>query len=195
MAEDRQTYSIYRDEELMVFIRQGKVAAFDELYARYSRRLMVYFVRMMGFNRSLAEDALQDVFLKIVEKPNAFDPARPFKTWIFSVASNACKNHYRHREVVKRNEPMLTQPEHNGEDSFSHLAGKIDAGAFRETLRQVLESLPPEKKEAFLLRYQEDKSIAEVAEIQQCPEGSVKSRLHYTLKILEEKLRSFSPAR
>ena len=44
------------------------------------------------------------------------------------------------------------------------------------------------------LKYQEDKTIAEIAVIQNCPEGSVKSRLHYTIKILEEKLKIFNPA-
>jgi RNA polymerase sigma-70 factor (ECF subfamily) len=54
-----------------------------------------------------------------------------------------------------------------------------------------LEELSPEKKEAFILRYQEEKSITEIAEIQDCPEGSVKSRIHYTLKLLEKKLQHY----
>jgi len=73
-------------------------------------------------------------------------------------------------------------------------AGKIDGAEFRKILNEALDELSPEKKEAFILKYQEDKSIADIAFIQNCPEGSVKSRLHYTLKTLEEKLKLFNPA-
>src|SRR5258706_5638663 len=192
MAEDKQNFSIYKDEELMAFIRQGYVQAFDELYGRYSDRLMVYFVRMLNFNKTHAEDALQDLFMMIVEKPSSFDSRRPFKTWIFSVASNRCKNFYRHKAVIKKSENYIVPQEVEIDDNFYQLAARLDAGRFRAMLDEVLGTLSEEKKEAFLLRYQEDKRIAEVAEIQQCPEGSVKSRLHYTLKKLEEKLKLFS---
>ena len=47
--------------------------AFDEIYGRYSRRLMVYFTRMLNFDKNLAEDALQDLFLKLAEHPEKFD--------------------------------------------------------------------------------------------------------------------------
>jgi RNA polymerase sigma factor (sigma-70 family) len=76
---------------------------------------------------------------------------------------------------------------------FLSLAAKIDAGEFRKMLDEVLDELPIEKKEAFILRYQEEKSIADIGFIQNCPEGSVKSRLHYTLKILEDRLGVFNP--
>jgi RNA polymerase sigma-70 factor (ECF subfamily) len=194
MAERKDRFSIYNDEELMCFVSKGEVLAFDELYARYSRRLMIYFARMLNFDRDLAEDALQDLFLKIAEHPEKFDRNRSFKTWIFSVASNTCKNYYRHRSVVVQSREELQYL--NGkvhENSFTNLASKIDAVEFRKMLEEVLDELPPEKKEAFILKYQEEKSIAEIAFIQNCPEGSVKSRLHYTLKLLEEKLYIFNP--
>jgi RNA polymerase sigma-70 factor, ECF subfamily len=193
MAEEKEIFSIYNDEDLMRLISQGKVQAFDELYRRYSERLMVYFVRMLNFNKAHAEDALQDLFMKIVERPSLFDNGRSFKTWIYSVASNTCKNYYRHKEVMKQSENKL-QPEKPANDEvFYLLAARMDAGNFRKVLDEVLNTLSPEKKEVFLLRYQEDRTIYEIAEILQCPEGSVKSRLHYTLKILEEKLKLFNP--
>jgi RNA polymerase sigma-70 factor (ECF subfamily) len=192
MQKDR--FSIYSDEELMLYLGRGEVLAFDELYDRYSKRLMVYFTRMLNFNQALAEDALQDLFLKIAEAPEKFDTNRSFKTWIFSVASNSCKNYYRHKGVVTASrEELVYLQGGDAETSFAKLAAKIDAGEFRKMLEDVLEELPPEKKEAFILKYQEDKSIADIAFIQNCPEGSVKSRLHYTLKILEDRLRIFNP--
>jgi len=178
----------------MLYLSNGEVVAFDELYARYSKRLMIYFTRMLNFDKDLAEDALQDLFLKVAEHPEKFDRCRSFKTWIFSVASNTCKNFYRHKQVVfQSQEEIFYLDTKVNENSFLLLANKIDATEFRKMLEEILDELPPEKKEAFILKYQEEKTIAEIAFIQNCPEGSVKSRLHYTLKTLEEKLYIFNP--
>jgi RNA polymerase sigma-70 factor (ECF subfamily) len=181
------------DEELMLYICNGEVKAFDELYSRYSKRLMVYFTRMLNFDRSLAEDALQDLFLKLAEAPEKFDGSRSFKTWVFSVASNSCKNYYRHKKVVDDSKDELKYLQGSlNENAFLQMAGKMDAIEFRKMLDEALDTLAAEKKEAFILKYQEDKSIADIAFIQSCPEGSVKSRLHYTIKLLEEKLKQFN---
>lgn len=194
MPERKDRFSIYSDEELMCYLHRGEVLAFDELYARYSRRLMAYFSRMLNFDRELAEDALQDLFLKIAEHPEKFDRSRSFKTWIFSVASNTCKNYYRHKKVVDQSREELGYLDNSlDQNNFLKLANKIDATEFRKMLEEILGELPSEKREAFILKYQEDKTIAEIAFIQNCPEGSVKSRLHYTLKTLEERLYIFNP--
>lgn len=194
MPERKDKFSIYSDEELMFYLSNGEVLAFDELYNRYSKRLMIYFTRMLNFDKDLAEDALQDLFLKIAEHPEKFDRSRSFKTWIFSVASNTCKNFYRHKKVVVQSQEELYYLDTKvNEGSFLKLASKLDAAEFRKMLEEILDELAPEKKEAFILKYQEEKTIAEIAFIQNCPEGSVKSRLHYTLKILEEKLHIFNP--
>lgn len=194
MPERKNRFSIYSDEELMLYVSSGEVLAFDELYARYSKRLMIYFTRMLNFNKLLAEDALQDLFLKIAEAPEKFDSSRSFKTWIFSVASNSCKNYYRHQKVSTNSMEEITYLQSGlDETSFLKLAAKIDGGEFRKMLDEVLEELPIEKKEAFILKYQEEKTIADIAFIQGCPEGSVKSRLHYTLKLLEDRLKIFKP--
>ena len=194
MQNKPSTFSIYSDEVLMDFIMKGEVQAFDELYARYSKRLLVYFKRMLSFDKTIAEDALQDLFLKIAEVPERFDKSRSFKTWIFSVASNQCKNYYRHKKIVSESaEEIKYMNEHLNDEAFIKAASKMDAVLFRTMLDEVLNSIAVEKKEAFILKYQEEKTIAEIAWIQDCPEGSVKSRLHYTLKILEEKLHLFKP--
>ena len=194
MPLEKGKFSVLSDEELMLHLCNGEVLAFDEIYYRYSKRLLGYFIRMLNFDKGLAEDALQDLFLKIAESPEKFDGSRSFKTWIFSVASNSCKNFYRHQKVVVDSKEELEYLEGNSnENEFLKTAARIDAAEFRKLLEEALNELAPEKKEAFILKYQEDKSIADIAFIQNCPIGSVKSRLHYTLKTLEEKLKIFNP--
>ncbi|HWY09940.1 MAG TPA: sigma-70 family RNA polymerase sigma factor [Bacteroidia bacterium] len=193
MPLEKGKFSVLSDEELMLHLCNGEVLAFDELYYRYSKRLLGYFIRMLNFDKGLAEDALQDLFLKIAESPEKFDSSRSFKTWIFSMASNSCKNFYRHQKVVTDSKEELEYLGNSSENEFLKTAAKIDAAEFKKMLEEVLNELAPEKKEAFILKYQEDKSIADIAFIQNCPIGSVKSRLHYTLKTLEEKLKIFNP--
>jgi RNA polymerase sigma-70 factor (ECF subfamily) len=191
MPGKKSKFSIYTDEELMLFIYNGETGAFDEIYFRYSGNLMNYFKKMLNYDRDLSEDALQDLFLKIAESPEKFDRSRSFKTWLYAVASNICKNIYRRWQVEKEsNETILPLP---AADPFLNVARRMDAVHFRRLLDEVLDGLPPLKKEAFILKYQEERSIAEIAYIQGCPEGSVKSRLHYTIKLLEEKLQVFNP--
>jgi len=194
MLFKKKTFSNFSDEELMLYIGNGESAAFDELYKRYGKRLLSYFMRMLNYDKSLAEDALQDTFMKIAEKPERFDGARSFKTWIFSIASNYCKNIYRHEAVVRSSQHELAYTACVSDDFDENLSmQKLDGVSFKQALDDVLDELAPERKEAFILRYQEDRSIQEIAQIQNCPEGSVKSRLHYTVKILEEKLQHFKP--
>jgi RNA polymerase sigma-70 factor, ECF subfamily len=194
MQQHTGKFSILSDEELMHFISVGEGLAFDEIYKRYSKRLLGYFIRMLNFDKTLAEDALQDVFLKIAEAPEKFDKNRSFKTWVFCVASNYCKNYYRHKKIMNESaEEIKYTGNHIDEHSFVKTASRIDSTLFRKMLEDILNELAPEKKEAFILKYQEEKTISDIAFIQNCPEGSVKSRLHYTLKILEEKLKMFNP--
>jgi len=192
--EEKRKFSIYSDEELMFFLSKGEAYAFDEIYDRYGKRLFVYFMRMLSFDKVLAEDALQDLFLKIAEAPEKFDRSRSFNAWIFTVASNSCKNYFRHQKIVRESVSEIKHMNANvNENAFLAAAKKMDAKEFRKKLDEVLNELSPEKKEAFILKYQEEKTIAEIALIQDCPEGSVKSRLHYTIKVLEEKLKVFDP--
>lgn len=194
MTHQSRKFSLLSDEELMFYVRNGEVAAFDELYFRYGKCLLVYFTRMLNFDRNLAEDALQNLFMKLAEAPEKFDTSRSFKTWIFSVASNSCKNYYRQKKIISESHEEIQYLNEKVNDTvFLNTAQKMDARIFRNMLEEALNALPAEKKEAFILKYQEDKSIAEIALIQNCPEGSVKSRIYYTIKILEEKLKLFKP--
>lgn len=187
-------FNVYSDEELMHYIINGEEAAFEEIYSRYCRPLLGYFTRMLNYDRKLAEDALQDLFLKIAEDPCKFDKNRSFKTWVYTIASNQCKNFYRHINVVTQKEEEIRYLNSDiSENEFILRASKLDGVQFNRMLQKALDLLPAEKKEVFILRYQEDKNLEEIALIQECAVGTVKSRLHYTLKVLEQELQHFNP--
>jgi len=171
----RQTYTDYTDEALMRAIAQRNEPAFAVLYDRYSPRMYGFFFRMLWRDAAKAEDFTQEIFLKIIEKPQLFDPERNFRTWIYTLATNLCKNEYRRPSVpeLKQSEPdVWADP----------ILEKIDKVLFEEHLRLSIHELSETHRQCFVLRYQEELSVAEIAEIVDCPEGTVKSRLHHALR-------------
>jgi RNA polymerase sigma-70 factor (ECF subfamily) len=182
------------DEELMIKIGKGSEPAFDELYNRYSRKALAFFYRMYNNDEEKAQDALQDIFMKIAEKPGLFDTGKKFSPWFFSIAYNMCKNEYK-RSTIKRT--AHAEIKHTGsahdESLFKNISGRMDAKLFRNSLHERLSELSDDKRAAFLLKYQDNKSIKEIAEIQECSEGTVKSRLFYTIKYLAAELAAFDP--
>jgi RNA polymerase sigma-70 factor (ECF subfamily) len=183
------------DERLMERIQRHDTSALDELYERYSKRLLIYFFRELGGDEEKAQDFLQEVFLKIVEKPELFCTGKSFSAWIFVVAYNMCKNEYRRlgvRKTVNSNSEIekLPQP---FENDYRQLERSVDLKAFHSALIKELYELEDDHRSTFLLRYQQNFSIKEIGEILGCPEGTVKSRLHYAAKKLATKLRAFNP--
>lgn len=186
------SYKDQADEQLMQLITKGDQLAFSELYDRYGRIMINYFYRMLWKDREKAEDFMQDLFMKIVNKPQLYDPKRPFKTWIYSVANNMCKNEYRKQEVRKNTSSGLDESwnvSNNDRDQIS----KVDDHIFTDRLNEELDKLDEKQRTTFVLRFHEEMSIKEIAEIFDCSEGTVKSRIFYTLKKLSEGLEEFNP--
>jgi len=170
------------DEQLMQQVCAGHQQAFNELYGRYKQRLYYYFFRMLGNSEELANDFLQDVFLKIVENPRRFDPRYPFKTWVFSIAFNLCKNEYRRREIRKTTPvpEKLVQPDQPENLSKEALISRIF---------ETLEELSAEHHSVFIMHYREGFSLKEIAGMLGLAPGTVKSRLFYTRKFLANKFQ------
>jgi RNA polymerase sigma-70 factor (ECF subfamily) len=162
----------------------GDQAAFGELYQRYKGRMYYYFYRMLGNSSEQANDFLQELFMKLIERPESYNPEYPFSTWFYSLANNMCKNEYRRRGVRREYaEEEALQPGIDFQEEATVSQEQIIEKVF-ETLGQLGE----EHRSAFLLRYREGFSIRETAEILELPEGTVKSRLFYAKKALAEKL-------
>ncbi|HEU4718409.1 MAG TPA: sigma-70 family RNA polymerase sigma factor [Bacteroidia bacterium] len=192
MSLFRPSYEKESDELLMSRIVRGDSKAFAELYDRHSPAMFRYFHRMLWKDRERAEDFTQDFFMKIVKTPDAFDVKRKFTTWMYSVAHNMCKNEYRRMEI--RQGPDFEKAAYAVEgDHGEHFGKRIDRKAFMERLSGELDKLDENQRTTFLLRYEENFSIREISEILDCSEGTVKSRLFYTLKRLSTKLVEFAP--
>lgn len=182
------------DEKLMerLALRDNE-QAFEELYLRYASRFKGFFIRMLSSDATLADDFLQELFLRIYEARNSYRQGKQFSTWAFSMAYNLCKNEYRHREVVEGY--LLQQPPIEEKDCcvLPEFESAHDRSIFNKQLRKALSLLTEEQRAAYTLRYEEELSVQEIAEILHCPKGTVKSRLFYALKLLQRSLSNYNP--
>lgn len=179
------------DERLMELVVRGDERAFAVLFDRYQRKLLGYFHRMLWRDRERAEDFLQELFAKLAQNPASYSPGRPFSTWLFSVANNMCKNEYRRVAVRAAALPELKA---NSTNTVHSDPGRcLDHERFNARLATELDQLDPDHKAAFVMRYQEDMAIKEIAEAFGISEGTVKSRLFYTVRKLAAALPEFAP--
>ncbi len=174
----------------MVLIARGKEKAFNEIYQRYSKKLFLFFYRKLYQDKDYAEDFLQNLFLKIIEKAHLFDTEKSFSSWIYSIAYNMCKNEYRKNGSTKEISLNIEELKHNL--TFpSNLSDKTDLTLFKKKLDIELNKLDEKHNLTFTLRHLDNLSIKEISEVMDCSEGTVKSRLFYTTKKLSEKLKNF----
>lgn len=186
----KKKYNQYSDEELMAFLVDGIEPAFDELYSRYADRMHAYFYKLLYQDSELAADFCQILFLKIFEKASSFNSNYQLSTWIYTIASNMVKNKYRNDDKPR---PTLFIQSTHDQSVEPEGPKNIDQEIFQKRLQKALNKLEDKHRICFILRYQEEKSIKEIATILACPNGTIKSRIHYTLKKLSEELFQLNP--
>ena len=189
--KSKYNYSISSDEELMLFIVKGSEKAFNELYKRYSKKMLFFFYSKLYQDNEKANDFLQSLFLKIIEHPQKFNSTQKFSTWFYTVAYNMCKNEYRKNENTNYSVEGYDLSSILDTSDTSYTNGH-DVEYFKNQLENQLNQLGENHKETFILRHQQDLSIKEISKIMDCVEGTVKSRLFYATKVLAEKLKEFN---
>jgi RNA polymerase sigma-70 factor, ECF subfamily len=167
------------DRQIILRIRSGHPRSFDLLYRKYAASLLG-FIRRYVQSPAAAEDIFHEAFLQVIRNLNLeFERAR-FSTWLFKVARNLALNHLRAERPAAP------------ESALASLAGPTTPErevAGRELVEKVLARVSPEHREVFLLRQREGLSYEEIAEILECPVGTVRSRLHYCVKELQRSVK------
>lgn len=171
------------DDALVDACQSGDVKAFEMLVCKYQDRTVRMLYLLLG-NRDDAQDVAQETFLKVFRSIRTFRRSASFSTWLHRVAINTAHNWMRsNRRGV---ETAIT------EDIWhSSLAQPEDLLMERERLREVrsaLLSLPAYYREIVILRHYDGLSYEEIAEVQQVPVGTVRSRLAKARSILKKRL-------
>ncbi|MBK7343645.1 MAG: RNA polymerase sigma factor [Saprospiraceae bacterium] len=136
------------DEQLMIRLQGGDTATLEVLYHRYAERLMGFLYRMVDGDRTKAEDLLQDVFVRLATTAKAFDPARSFRPWVFTIAANLARNAHRHRSYREMEGFPYVETELAMSTSISEI-DQLDQDLFHNVLDHSLQAIAPDKRTAF----------------------------------------------
>lgn len=165
---------------------EGDQNAFAELVYTYQDAVYNLCYRMLS-DRGEAEDAAQETFLRAYLNLQRYDPARSFKTWLLTIASNHCIDRIRRRRLtwlsIDDPLPNLTLSSDEPEPEAASIMREQS-----QAVQALLDELSPDYRAAVVLRYWYDCSYTEIADILDTTESAIKSRLFRARQILSEKL-------
>ncbi len=186
------------ESEYIKRCQEGDSEAFGELLALYENKILNYCYRMLG-NRTDAEDATQEVFVKLYRFIGSFTGQSAFSTWLYKIASNVCLDYLRKNKKHTSDTVSLHQQNAEGEEFLMNIEDKgltpyesAQMSEAQRVLALALEQLSEDQRKVVVLRDVEGLSYEEIGEVMGIAEGTVKSRINrarLALKKLLEKDR------
>ncbi|MBN2314211.1 MAG: sigma-70 family RNA polymerase sigma factor [Sedimentisphaerales bacterium] len=170
--------SKYTDEELMTFVKDRNISAFEELFNRYERRIFCFFYRLL-WDVEEARDCTQETFLRLWRGRTIYAPKGRFTTYIFQIA----KNHFLNEHERKRCRITFT---HASRDDFLDSAENLIstngsseqavANELAAAIGKAIADLPEPHRLVYILSEEQRFSYKEIADVLGCPVGTVSSR-------------------
>ena len=181
MEKNRKTDT---DKLLIAEFRKGKVQAFDAIYEKYSSRLYG-FALMLLKNREDARDIVQETFLRVWKKRETIAENRTFKSFLFTVSYNIIVDHLRKRLNDKKYLELLEKNFPFDRDSGEKA---VDFYLLQSQIQNLMDELPPRRKEIYLLSQGKNLSQKEIARRLNITVKTVETHLSLARKFLREKL-------
>jgi len=183
------------DDYLMGQFQGGDESAFTILVNRHKRDIF-NFVLLKIKDRDLASDLTQDVFIKLFNSIEQYQPAGKFKSWLLRIAHNVCIDQFRKKPKAV----ILSLDDNPDSDNNLSLENRIvdkeanpeieiEALESRESIQQAMELLPEKQKTALALCQHHGFSYQEIADIEKCPVGTIKSRIHNAMNNVRDYLK------
>lgn len=180
----------------MLEFQKGDRAAFDKLMVKFYPRVLNFIYRFVG-RREIAEDLTQDVFLKVFNQPQQYQPQAKLQTWLFTIARNVSLNELRKNKFIgfSLNQTAPTQEgELQTQISDPHAVNPSHAILQQEKvslIKQAIAQLPENQRTAVILRRYEDFSYEEIAKTLNVSVKAVKSLLSRAKENLKKQLKDF----
>ena len=177
------------DLELLRGIASGSAEAFHCFYQRWAPRLGPFLTRAAG-SPDVAEDLLQEAFLRILRAAPSFEPRSTVSAWVYRICANLAYSHWRRvaRSPFQGGDPLIAGAL-IADERAENPAERSVRRAFRGALNAALAELPANQRLVFLLKADRGLTYEEIAAVLQCPEGTAKSRFHYAVLRLREQLQ------
>ena len=167
------------DIQLVEEVREGHRASFSELVKRHQRGLLRLSMRFMK-DADIAQDIVQEAFIKSYEKLNLFEGRASFKSWLYQIAVNTARNKLRESRYDFTNiDDVYLGVSATAEKVLVH-------AAVSEIIQLEVDRLPFKQKTALVLRVYEHMSFAEIAVVMECPYDTAKANYRHALMKLKE---------
>jgi RNA polymerase sigma-70 factor (ECF subfamily) len=178
------------DEDLMLRAQQGNRKALDVLVTRYYKPLLNFAYRHTG-SRDRAADMVQKTFVRVCSSARTYQPGRKFSTWVYTIATNLCKDELRRKQV--RREASLDEIEEKTGDitRFTETRSGEDLaleGISSERLWEEVRNLPEKFATPLLLHFRQGLGYNEIADVMGVPIGTVKSWTFHAVRRLRKRL-------
>lgn len=172
------------DSAILFRLKQGDEKAFEVVYWKYSSWVF-NFIHSLLYDKSLAEDLTQTVFLKIWEKRTTIDPELGFDSYLFAIARNLV---YKETENRLQSEQFNIILKDRSSETDTLMEENIDAESLREYIDTLVEQLPPSRKDIFYLSRRRHLSNKEIAARLLISEKTVETQLYRALRFIKQKL-------
>lgn len=166
----------HTDEELVrYYITTQDNRYFESLYTRYSQKVYQKCISLVK-EVAIAEDLTHDIFFKVITKLSTFKEDSRFSTWLYSITYNQCMDQL--RVIKKRGENSIDDKFDYADEDSPNLDTIFDGGDIEiKQLKKAMDKLNAEEKGVLMMKYQDDLSIKEIADIFKATESAVKMRL------------------
>ena len=181
------------DKEIIERVKGGEKEAYDLLVLKYQQRVINLISRFVK-NHSDALDVSQETFIKAYRALPNFRGESAFYTWLYRIAVNTAKNHLtvQSRKITKSDYDVADIEQIEGNMSLTEQTtpeSLLVKDELQETILKTIENLPEDLKSAIMLREIEGLSYEEIAEVMECPVGTVRSRIFRAREMIDSKIK------
>lgn len=167
------------DEQLMSKVKNGQLDQLNELFARYSKRIYNYFLKST-LERDDSDDLTQELFIRVMKYRNSYKDGQVFQYWIFQIARNMLKDHFRkmkvHRDHFNPVEVLPDVSEIGSEEQFEK----------EKMLTLAMKKLTDDKRELLVMSKFQGMKYEQIAALRKTSVSNIKVQVHRTIKELRE---------
>ena len=177
-----------KNYELISNYLAGDISAFNALVRKNQDELFNFLLRYTGDNET-AKDIMQQVFILVYKKLEKLKDKEKFKSWLYSIAINQCKNHFRKKKETSFSEISLKQDIQF--DSGTDHKFSANNNSSNKIIKKALQTIPNEQRIVVIMKQYHNLKFTEIASILNVPVNTIKARLYYGLTSLRNQIQNW----
>ncbi len=177
-----------KDQKLLSCLKESDKDSFRELFSKYHQSLFNFVLYRLK-DEVIADDIVQETFLRVWNHRNSIKPNRSFFSYIAKISNNLCMDYFRHENVKLRHKEHIPQPTYSDVDNP---AMKYESKILEDKIHSIVnDSLPEKCREIFILSRVNGMANQDIAELLDVSRRTVENQLYRALKVLRSKLKDY----